>query len=62
MKVSKQDIGSFVCFVLAVINLKVVMKKFLSLIDLSGAQTLCLCEFSKIVMINKYEDFILKAF
>ena len=62
LKVIRQGIGNSVCLALAVIDLEVVLKKFLSLVDLSGAQTLCFYELSGVVIVGKQEDFMLKAF
>ena len=45
-----------------VIDSEVVSKKFLGPADLSGAQTLCFYKLSKVIIVGKYEDLILKAF
>lgn len=38
------------------------IKEFLSLLDLFGAQTLCINEISKIIIIDKYKKLILTTF
>ena len=42
-------------------DLKVITRKFLSLVDLFVAQTFRLYELSEVVMIGKHKDFILEA-
>ena len=37
------------------------MREFLSPVDLSGAQTLCVHKLSEVVMAGKHEDFISRA-
>ena len=39
-----------------------ITKKFLGLADLSEAQTLCIHERSEVVIVNKQENFMLRAF
>ena len=62
IKVSRQGISSSVSLALIIIDLKVVTREFPSLTDLSGAQTLCVHELSKFIMVGKHEDFMLRAF
>ena len=61
LRVLKQGIGNSVCLALAVIDSKVVTRKFLSSTDLSRAQTLYVNELLEIVMVGKYEDFMLRV-
>ena len=58
----KQGIGSFVCLILGVIGPEVVIRKFLSLADLSEAQTLCVYKLVKVVVVGEYKHLILKLF
>ena len=39
-----------------------IMREFLSLVDLFGAQTLCVHESTKVIMVGEYENFMLKFF
>ena len=45
-----------------IIDLKVVTREFLSLANLSGAQTLHIHELAEVVMIGEYKDFVIAAF
>ena len=62
LRIIKQGIGSSICLALAVINLEVLTRKFLNLANLSGAQTLCVHEPAKIVVISKYKHLMLRPF
>ena len=57
----KEGVCSSVCFALLIINLKVVIREFLSPMDLSGAQTLCIHELAEVIVVGEYKDFILEA-
>ena len=59
--VLRQGISSSVSFALTIIDSEVVTREFLSLADLSGAQTLRVHESSEVVMVGKHEDFMSKA-
>ena len=61
MRVLRQSVSSSICFVLAVVNLEVVTKKFLSPANLSRAQTLHVYKLLEFVMVDKHKDFILRA-
>ena len=61
-KLLRQGIRSFIYLALAVIDLEIVTRKFLSLADLSRAQTLHLHELFEFVMFSKHKDFMLGAF
>ena len=45
-----------------VIDLEVVMRKFLNSADYSRAQTFHIYELSEVIMVGKYVDFMLKVF
>ena len=62
LKVSRQGINNFISFALSIINLKAVTRKFLSPINLFGAQTLCVYETAKVIIVSEYKYLILKAF
>ena len=62
LKVSRQDISSSISFDLMIVNLKAVTGEFLGLADLFEAQTLCIHESAEVIMVNKYKDFMLRAF
>ena len=62
LKILKQGIGSSICFALIIIDFKMVLRKFLSSANLSGAQTFYIHKLPKVLMIDKYENFMLRAF
>ena len=62
LKVLRQDIGSSVSFALTTIDLEVVTREFLSPADLFGAQTLHVHELLEVFMVDKYADFMSRAF
>ena len=61
LRVSRQGIGSLVSLALTIIDSKVVTREFPSPANLSGAQTLCVHETSKVVMVGKHEYFMSRA-
>ena len=61
LRISRQGIGSSFSLALMIIDSKVVTREFLSPADLSGAQSLRVHELSEVVMVGKYEDFMLRA-
>ena len=62
LKVLKQGISSSISLAPAIINLKIVLKKFLGAIKLFKTQTLYIYKFLKVVIAGKYKNFMLKAF
>ena len=58
----RQHVCSSVCLALTVINLKVVMREFLSLTDLSGAKTLYIHRPAEVVVFDEYKNFVIAAF
>ena len=62
LRVLWQSIGSFVYLALAVVDSEVVLRKFLSPADLSGAQTLYIHELKKVVVGYKDEDLVFTTF
>ena len=54
LKVTEQYINSFVYLALMIIDPEVVTREFLSLLDLSRAQTLHVHEAMEVVMIDEY--------
>ena len=62
LRILRQSIGSFICFALTLINLKVIIRKFLNLADLSRTQTLCIYESTKIVVLDKNKDVMFATF
>ena len=61
LKVSKQGISSSIYLVLIIIDLKMVTEKFLSLTDLFRAETLCIYKPLEVIIVDKHENFMLKA-
>ena len=60
LKILKKGISSCIYLVLAIIDLEMVMKMFLSPENLSGAQTLFIHELLNIVMVDKHKNFMLR--
>ena len=58
----QQSICSCICFALAVVNLKMVSGELLGLADLSGAQTLCIHEATKVVVVCKDKHLVFAIF
>ena len=61
-RVLRQSVDSSVCLALAVIDLEVVARKFLSPIDLSKAQTFCIYELTKVVVVCKDKNLVFATF
>ena len=62
LKISRPGICSSVLFVLIVINLEVVTRKFLSPADLSRAQRLHINELTKVFVVSKDEKLMFANF
>ena len=62
LKITRQGIGSSVCFALAIIDLEVLTRKFLSPADLFEAQTFCVYELAEVVVIGEYKHPMLRPF
>ena len=62
LKKAKDCVCYSICFILIIIDLKIVMKKLLSLIDLTKAQTICIHDLSEIIMVNKNKNLVFTAF
>ena len=61
LRILTYGIGSYIFLAQVIINLEIVIKKFLSLANLFGAKSLCDHELSEIIIVGKYEDFMLIA-
>ena len=61
LRILKQGVSSSICFAMKIIDLEVVIKEFLDLADLSWAQTLCVHEPAKVVMVGKYKNLLLRT-
>ena len=62
LRISRQGIRNFVSLALTIIDLEMVTKEFLSLTDLSRAQTFCVHKLWKVVMVDKHKNFMSRAF
>ena len=62
LRVLKQGISSSVSLALTIIYSEVVMREFLGPADLPGAQTLCVHEFTKVVVVYKDKDLVFTTF
>ena len=58
----QQSICSCICFALAVVNLKMVLRELLGPADLSGAQTLRINKATKVVVVCKDKYLVLATF
>ena len=58
----RQSICSCICFVLTLVDLKMVSRELLGLADLSGAQSLCIHETTKVVLVCEDEYLVLTTF
>ena len=58
----QQSIYSCICFALAIVNLKMVLGELLGPADLSGAQTLCIHEATKVVVVCEDEHLVFATF
>lgn len=54
--------NSFISFAFIIIDLKIILREFLNQTDLFGIQTFYIYESSKFIMIDQYENFMLKIF
>lgn len=61
LRILRQGINSSISPVLIITNLEVILREFLGLIDLFEVQIFCIHELSKVVIIGKYKNFILRA-
>ena len=62
LKKSQQSIYSFICLVLAIIDLKMVSKELLGQIGLLGAQTPCIYKTTEIIMVHHDKNLMFAAF
>ena len=62
LKVLKQGISSSVSLALIIIDLEVVTREFLSPVDFFRAQTLYIYKPTEVVLVDKYEHFMLRLF
>ena len=61
LRVLRQGVSSSIGFALTIIDSEMVTREFLSPANLSGAQTLRIHEPAEVVVVGKYEDFMLRA-
>ena len=59
---AKQSISRNISFSLMIINLKVVLREFLHLVDLTRAHVFCIYESTKIVIVSKNKNLIFIIF
>lgn len=58
----RQGVSSSISLLLTIIDFKVVLQEFLTLMDLTRTQTFCIYKSSEVIMVNKDEDLIFIAF
>ena len=62
LKVSKQDINYFIYLALTIIDLKVVIREFLSPANLFGAQTFYVHKPIEVIIVDEYENLMFAVF
>ena len=62
LRKSQQSICSCICFVLVVVNLKIVLRELLNPMDLSGACVFYIYKVTKVVMAYEDKYFMFAAF
>ena len=62
LRVLRQGISNIVSLALTIVDWEVVVRELLSLADLSKAQTLCLYELTKVVVVDEYKHLMLRPF
>lgn len=62
IKKSQQNIYSYICFVLAIVDLKVILKKFLGLAIKPEARIFYIYKVTKIIVIYKDKHFVFIIF
>lgn len=62
LKVLKAGISNSINLIPLIIDLKLILKEFLGLIDLFRAQTSYILELLEVVVVGKHENFIVRTF
>ena len=62
LRVLRQGISSPISLALTIVDLEVVLRKFLGPADLSAAQALCLHKPTEVVVVGEYEHLMLRPF
>ena len=62
LKILGQSISSFISLALVIIDLKIVLRKFVGPTDLFGTPSLYVYELSKVVIVSKHKNFMLIIF
>lgn len=62
LRILRQGIRNSICLILVIINLKELIRKFLSVADLFGAQTLYFKKLFEVIIIGKHKNFMLRTF
>ena len=62
LREARESICSPVGLALMIINPKMISGELLGPTDLSGAQALCIHESTEVIMVGKYQNFVLAAF
>lgn len=62
LKKKRQSINNPISLALIIVDFKIVLKEFLGSSNLSRAQTLCIHELTKVVMVHEHENFVLTTF
>lgn len=62
LRESNESVNYFIGFILVIVNLEVILRKFLNLLNFFGAQVLCIQELFKVIVIRQHKYFILTTF
>lgn len=62
LKKVRQSISHNIIFFLTIVDLKIVLREFLGLVDLIRAYTLYIYELREVIMVNRDEDLVFAAF
>ena len=62
LRVSRQSISSPVSFARTIVDVDVIAREFLSPADLFGAQSFCLYELARVVVVGEYKHLMLRPF
>ena len=62
LRKARKGVYSPICLALMVVDLKVISRKFLSLLNMTRAQALCIHEPTKVVIVDKNKNLMFAAF
>lgn len=57
----KKSVNSLIGFIIIILNLKIILKKFLIILNLTKAQVFYIYKLIKVIKIHEYQNFLLLA-